>query len=64
MLQPWKRLYRFSHFLLRDPKFIDALQLEPKLGARAKEMGESQRSVSRDSTLSVQYTCYAVRWDT
>jgi hypothetical protein len=39
MLELRKRMDRFPGFLLGQTQFVDALQVEPELGARAKEMG-------------------------
>ena len=32
---------RFPRFLLSDPQVVKALQIQPKLGARAEEVGEA-----------------------
>ena len=36
-----KSFDRFPRFLLSDPQVVKALQIQPKLGARAEEVGEA-----------------------
>src|SRR5262252_10217256 len=52
--QRGKRLDGFSRLLLREPQVIEALQVHPKLGTRAKEMSKAQGRVTGDGARSVQ----------
>ena len=44
----------FPSLLLGEPQLVKTLQVEPKLRARAEEMGEAQGCVASDGTPSVQ----------
>jgi hypothetical protein len=46
---------------LGHAQIIEALQVQPELRARAEEMTKSQRRITRDRTLTVQYSGHAVR---
>jgi hypothetical protein len=45
---------RFASFLLGKAQVIEILQIEPKLGAGAEEVGEAQGSVTRDGARAMQ----------
>jgi len=44
----------FSGLLLGEAQIVEALQIDPELGAGAEEMRQAQRRVGRDVTASVQ----------
>src|SRR2546425_521316 len=52
--QPGKRLDGFSGLLLGEAQVVEALEIEPKLRARAKEMSEAQSGVARNSARPIQ----------
>jgi hypothetical protein len=52
--QRGKPLNGFSYLLLGAPQIVKALQVQPKLRTRAKEMSEAQGGVARDAARSVQ----------
>jgi len=49
--------------LLRDPQFIEALQIEPKLTGCPEEMCESKRCITCDSPPPVQDSGYTISRD-
>ena len=49
-----KRLDGFSYLLPGEPEVVEALEIQPKLSTRAKEMSEAQGGVARDGARSVQ----------
>src|ERR1700722_569312 len=49
LLQRRKTLDGFSSFLFGETKFVKILQVEPEFRCCAKEMGQAQRRVARDS---------------
>lgn len=56
-----KRADRFTLLALSQPQFVQALEVKPKLGARAKEMGQPQGRIPRDRPSAVQNPGDAVR---
>lgn len=52
---------RLSRLSLGQPQFIQCLEVEPELGARAEEMRQTQRRVSGDRALPVQNSSHAIR---
>src|ERR1700681_2051078 len=53
-LQRGKRPDRFACLFLGEPQVIEALQIQPKLSARAKKMSKTQGGVTCDGSRSVQ----------
>jgi len=45
---------QFPGFLLSQAQFVEALQIQPKLRADAREMGEAQGRVTRDGALPIE----------
>jgi hypothetical protein len=43
-----KRLDGFADLLLGQPQVVEALQIQPKLSTRAKEMSQAKGSVPRN----------------
>src|SRR5713226_583935 len=52
--QPGKFFDGFSGLLLGEEQVVEALQIEPKLRARAKEMSETQSGVAGNSARPIQ----------
>src|SRR5712691_10227276 len=52
--QPGKSLDGFPGLLLGEAQVVEALQVEPKLRAGAKEMSEAQSGVARNSARPIQ----------
>src|SRR5258706_14425787 len=48
--------------LLRNPKVIETLQVEPQLSACAKKMGEAKGGVARNRPPSIQDLRDPIRW--
>src|ERR1700686_335492 len=59
-LQRGKRPDRFACLFLGEPQVIEALQIQPKLSARAKKMSKPQGGVTCDGSRSVQDLCDAI----
>jgi hypothetical protein len=53
-LEPGKACNGLANFLLSYAEFIEALEIEPELGAGAKEMGEAQGGIARYGTRAIQ----------
>src|SRR5215469_14560106 len=60
LFEPRQGIYRFPGFLPGDAYFIKALQVEPELRARPKEVGETQGCVASNCPLAVQDAGYPV----
>ena len=54
MFQSRESLDRLPSLLLRNPEFIETLQVEPKRGCRPKEMGQSQGRITCNGPPAVQ----------
>src|SRR5207245_5064675 len=52
--QPGKSFDGFPGLLLGEAQVVEALEIEPKLRARAKEMSEAQSGVARNSATPIQ----------
>src|SRR5271165_6219463 len=54
MLQRRKAFDHLADFQLREPQFVQILQVEPEFRCGAEEMREAQSSVSRNGPLTVE----------
>src|ERR1039458_10206914 len=53
-LDGWQGLNRLSGLLSREADFVEALQVEPELGAGAEEVGEAESCVAGDGAAAVE----------
>src|SRR5713226_734841 len=54
LLEGWQNLDRSPRLLFGKPQFVKTLQIQPKLGARAKEMTKAQGCVTSNGALSIR----------
>src|SRR6266849_8066046 len=62
LLEGWQNLDRSPRLLFGKPQFVKTLQIQPKLGARAKEMTKAQGCVTSNGALSIQNPGDAIGW--
>jgi hypothetical protein len=62
LLEGSQNLDRSPRLLFGKPQFVKTLQIQPKLGARAKEMTKAQGCVTSNGALSIQNPGNAIGW--
>lgn len=62
LLEGWQNPDRSPCLLFGKPQFVKTLQIQPKLGARAKEMTKAQGRVTSNGALSIQNPGNAIGW--